>query len=59
MANEMSGDYENGRCCWNCRYYNGNACTVEWNNAEEEYYNPDRDDRDLNDYCDDWEGSEE
>ena len=41
--------------CWNCRNFNWKheACTLNWNNMDESYYNPDCDDRDLTDYCDD------
>ena len=39
--------------CWNCMEYNGQACMVRWNNADESYYNPDLDDRDPTDSCED------
>ena len=43
--------------CWNCMNfdYNKEACTVNWNNMDESYYNPNTDDRELTDYCDDHE----
>ena len=46
---------ENG--CWNCMNFDfkHEACTMNWNNMDESYYNPDADDRKLTDYCDDWE----
>lgn len=39
--------------CWNCMNFDWNheACTVNWNNMDESYYNPDADDRKLTDYC--------
>ena len=39
--------------CWNCINFDWNheACTVNWNNMDESYYNPDVDDRELTDYC--------
>lgn len=39
--------------CWNCMNFDWNheACTVNWNNMDESYYNPDIDDRELTDYC--------
>ena len=41
--------------CWNCRNFDWKheACTLNWNNMDESYYNPDCDDRELTDYCDD------
>ena len=46
---------ENG--CWNCQNfdYRHEACTMNWNNMDESYYNPDVDDRKPDDICDDWE----
>ncbi len=43
--------------CWNCMNFDWKheACTVNWNNLDESYYNPDCDDRELTDYCNDWE----
>lgn len=39
--------------CWNCMNFDcrHEACTLNWNNLDESYYNPDTDDRDLTDYC--------
>ena len=39
--------------CWNCLNYayNHEACTVNWNNLDESYYNPDTDDKDFDDWC--------
>jgi len=44
---------ENG--CWNCLHYNGDYCTILWNNLDECYLNTERDERDPDDHCDDWE----
>ena len=39
--------------CWNCMQFDWKheACTLNWNNLDESYYNPDTDDRELTDYC--------
>lgn len=44
--------------CWNCTCYNGDCCTKDWNNADEIYYVPDRDDHDPDYMCEDWEQNE-
>ncbi|MBP5728354.1 MAG: hypothetical protein J6Y48_14890 [Clostridia bacterium] len=46
---------ENG--CWNCMNFDWKheACTTRWNNMDEDYYNPDIDDRKPEDCCEDWE----
>lgn len=44
--------------CWNCMNFNWDreACTVNWNNMDDSYYNPATDDRDYTDSCEDnWE----
>ena len=43
--------------CWNCMNFDWSheACTVNWNNMDESYYNPDCDDRELTDCCEDHE----
>lgn len=43
--------------CWNCVHFDWKheACTIRWNNLDEDYYNPDLDDRELTDYCEDHE----
>lgn len=43
--------------CWNCMNFDWKheACTLNWNNLDESYYNQDADDRKLTDSCDDWE----
>ena len=45
--------------CWNCLEFDGDRCMKDWNNADEDYYIPDRDDHDPTDYCDDWELNED
>ena len=46
--------------CWNCLNfdYKHEACTIRWNNMDEDYYNPEIDDRELTDYCDDFDKDE-
>lgn len=41
--------------CWNCTRFDWKheACTMNWNNMDEDYYNPDIDDRELTDWCED------
>ena len=46
------------RCCANCTHYFNDVCTKDWNNMDESYYLPDRDDKDPEDSCDDWEYNE-
>ena len=43
--------------CWNCINFDWKheACTLNWNNLDESYYNPDMDDRELTDHCEEWE----
>lgn len=43
--------------CWNCQNFDWNheACTTNWNNMDESYYNPDCDDRNPDDHCEYWE----
>jgi len=44
-------EHEDG--CWNCVHFDWNreACSAGWNNMDESYYNPDRDDRNYDDWC--------
>ena len=42
-------------CCGNCFQYDGDRCMKEWNNLDECYYLPDRDDKEPEDVCEDWE----
>ena len=56
MIDALEGD---GRCCANCRYFNGDYCTREWNNAEEDYMVPERDMKDDGDCCDEYESEDE
>lgn len=37
--------------CWNCLEYDGNRCHKEWNNNDECYYVPERDDKEPTDRC--------
>lgn len=39
--------------CWNCLNFDWTreACSANWNNMDESYYNPDTDDRKLDDWC--------
>ena len=41
--------------CWNCRNYDWTreACTKNWNNLDDCYYNPDLDDHDPTYWCED------
>ena len=55
LADELKKDLEQDRGCWNCMEYDGDRCMKYWNNAEPEYYIPDRDDKEPDDKCDDWE----
>lgn len=43
--------------CWNCLLCDPSreACTKEWNNLDDSYYIPDRDDHDPTYYCSDHE----
>lgn len=41
--------------CWNCSSYDGDRCMAHWNNADPDYYLPDRDDRRPGDRCDLWD----
>lgn len=47
--------------CWNCMDFDWNkeACTLNWNNMDESYYNPAADDRNPLDHCDDWSLNED
>lgn len=40
--------------CWNCMEYDGNRCMKDWNNADESYYFPERDDKEPTDSCPEW-----
>jgi len=41
--------------CWNCLHYNGDFCTLLWNNLDEAYKVEWRDAKDPDDHCDEWE----
>ena len=42
--------------CGSCLHYDGDVCMRLWNNGDESYYVPGRDDKRPDEYCDDWEG---
>lgn len=56
MIDEYFGEGLPDPCCNNCVFYDGDSCERLWNNGDPEYYIPERDDREPEDYCDDWEG---
>lgn len=43
--------------CWNCLLYDPgyDCCTKHWNNGNPEYRIPDRDKKEPDNCCDDWE----
>ena len=41
--------------CWNCTEFDGDRCHKEWNNNDDCYYIPWRDDKKPEDSCEDWE----
>ena len=43
-------------CCGNCRLYDGDHCMKEWNNFDRDYYLPERDDKQPDEWCKDYEG---
>jgi hypothetical protein len=45
--------------CWNCLHYNGDFCTLLWNNLDEAYKVDWRDAKDPDDWCPSWEKDEE
>ena len=59
VTGKMIDALENQCCCGNCTHYDGEHCMKEWNNLEDDYYIPERDDKESDDYCDDWECEEE
>lgn len=59
VTGKMIDYLDDGRCCDNCRYYNGDYCIREWNNADESYKLTERDARKPEDYCDYWESESE
>jgi len=57
---DMRGELEKEEApkgCWNCIHYDTRheACSLDWNNADDSYYNPDTDDRYPADCCEDHE----
>lgn len=60
LTNKMISFMErNGACCDNCRHYNGDYCIREWNNADESYKLTERDAREPEDYCDNYDRESE
>lgn len=47
------------KCCQNCRHYDGQYCTLNWNNCEEAYKIPCRDERYPEECCSEYESEEE
>ena len=45
--------------CGSCVHYDGNRCMKCWSDLDEEYYIPDRDDKNEDECCDDYEWDEE
>ena len=50
--------FEPDPACEYCEHYNGQYCTIAWNNMDESYCIPDRDEKEPDDCCDDysWNG---
>lgn len=46
-------------CCRYCAEYDGDRCHKEWNNNDESYYIPERDDQDPSNCCEQYEWSGE
>ena len=44
--------------CWNCFLYDGQHCMKHWNNLDPEHYVPERDDKNPDDGCGEWEDGE-
>lgn len=45
--------------CGTCTHYDGSRCTKDWNNLDEAYYIPERDDKKHSEWCDDYEWDED
>lgn len=52
--------FEPDPACLYCTHYLGDVCTKDWNNMDESYYIPERDDKEADECCDDyeWNGEE-
>ena len=46
-------------CCRYCTNYDGDRCMKDWNNAEEDYYIPDRDDKEPFELCECYQWNDE
>ena len=57
MIDRLEGRGEPEPACKHCIFFDFRyeACNREWNNLDESYYIPDRDDRDENDSCEHYE----
>ena len=49
---------EPSACCGNCRHFNGDFCTKDWNNMDEAYKVSWRDAKEPDDWCEDYEEEE-
>ena len=45
--------------CGSCIHYDGGHCTKDWNNLDDAYYIPERDDKDSCECCDDYDWDED
>ena len=55
VTGKMIDALEQKQCCGTCMFYNGNYCTIEWNNIDSDYCILKRDERQPEYVCDDWE----
>jgi len=44
--------------CWNCKEFDGTFCRRLWNNLDECYKETERDFREPEDWCDEWDKDE-
>ena len=61
MLEQYFEQLDNQPRCENCKHYNHKygACSVLWNNLDESYYIPNRDDCEPDDHCARWEEEED
>lgn len=45
--------------CGSCIHYDGSRCTKDWNNLDDAYYIPERDDKKQSEWCEDYEWDED
>lgn len=55
VTGKMIDALETHECCGNCRYFDGEYCTKEWNNLDRDYCVPERDSTYEDEWCNDWE----